>query len=75
MGKVCSRQRKQQQNVTQAGAYLADLSVTFNMDGEKGVREKVIVRGRIITTEVIKDQCPLGYLGFVRILASTQRSK
>lgn len=39
MGKGCSRQRKHQQNVTQEEVYLADLSVTFNMDREKSEGE------------------------------------
>lgn len=39
MGKGCSRQRKDQQNVTQEEVYLADLSVTFNMDREKSEGE------------------------------------
>lgn len=43
----------------------------FHMDGAKGVRGRGIGRGRVVITELIKGQGPLGLLGFVKILAST----
>lgn len=56
MDKVCSVPKKKQlQNDPQVGAYPGDSSVMFNMQGVKRERWRVMLQGKVVFTELIKD--------------------